>query len=364
MKKSKTSALRFNESKMVKVKKLGILLEKTKHSFESEGVLNPAVIKVGETIHLFYRAVAKDNYSTIGYCTLSSPMKVKSRNKKPLLVPQTGYEFQGLEDPRIVQIEGIFYLTYTAYDGTNAMGALATSLDLVNWKKEGLLVPKLTYDEFIHFAAIKGPIQEKYIRFNAYQKNSENQTQKIYIWNKNLVLFPRKIDGKFHLLHRVKPDIQIVMSIDKLTDLTVEFWQNYFSKFNHSIVLTPKHEHEASYIGSGCPPIETEDGWVIIYHGVHDSVTGYIYSACAALLDLKNPTKEIARLPYPLFFPEKEWELTGAVNNVCFPSGAILEDETLYIYYGAADERIAVASLSIKELLKELASNKTNDHEK
>lgn len=76
------------------------------------------------------------------------------------------------------------------------------------------------------------------------------------------------------------------------------------------------------------------------------------------MLDLNNPEKELARLPYPLFFPEKEWELKGEVNNVCFPTGAILENDTLYIYYGAADERIAVASLSIKELLNELTSNK------
>jgi predicted GH43/DUF377 family glycosyl hydrolase len=91
---------------------------------------------------------------------------------------------------------------------------------------------------------------------------------------------------------------------------------------------------------------------------VHDTIKGYVYSACAALLDLKNPQKEIARLPYPLFYPEKEWELKGEVNNVCFPTGAVAEDDTLYIYYGAADERIAVASVSVKELLAELALNK------
>ena len=116
--------------------------------------------------------------------------------------------------------------------------------------------------------------------------------------------------------------------------------------------------NEINYIGGGCPPIETKDGWLLIYHGVHDTVNGYVYSACAALLDLENPQKEIARLPYPLFFPEKEWELKGEVNNVCFPNGAVVVDDTLYIYYGAADERIGVASLSLSELLKELLFNK------
>ena len=148
------------------------------------------------------------------------------------------------------------------------------------------------------------------------------------------------------------------MEIERLEDLTINFWQNYFLKFDEHIVLALKYDHEVSYIGSGCPPIETADGWLLIYHGVHDTVNGYVYSACAALLDLDNPCVEIARLPYPLFFPEKKWELKGEVNNVCFPTGSILEGDILYIYYGAADERIAVASMSLIELLSELKKNK------
>ncbi len=343
---------------MVTVNKLGILLQKTTNRFESEGVLNPAVIKAGNTIHLFYRAVTKDNYSTIGYCKLSAPMVVQSRNDTPLLFPQSPYEFQGLEDPRIVKIEDTYYLTYTAFNGTNALGALAISKDLVHWEKKGIIVPRITYEEFKHFAESKGTIHDKYVRFNNYPKSRDKQDQKSFLWDKNLIFFPRKIDNKFYFMHRIKPDIQLVEKVEKLEDLTTDFWQNYFSRFDENIVLSPKHHHEVSYIGGGCPPIETTDGWLIIYHGVHDTVKGYVYSACAALLDLKNPQKELARLPYPLFFPEKEWEIEGEVNNVCFPTGAVLDDDTLYIYYGAADRRIAVATVSLKELLAELTLNK------
>lgn len=342
---------------MIKINKLGILLEKTDNYFENEGVLNPGVIKVGDTIHLFYRAVTKDNYSTIGYCKLSAPMKVQTRSDKPVLVPQSNYEFQGLEDPRIVEIEGTYYLSYTAFNGINALGALASSTDLVNWKKHGVIVPQITYEEFKHFTEAQGTLHEKYIRFNDYQKSHEKQDRKIFLWDKNLLFFPRKIGNKFCFLHRIKPDIQIVVALEKLEDLTIEFWQNYFFNFNEFVVLSPKFDHEVSYIGSGCPPIETKEGWLLIYHGVHDTISGYVYSACAALLDLDKPQKEIARLPYPLFFPEKKWELEGEVNNVCFPTGTILEDDTLYIYYGAADERIAVASVSLTELLAELKLN-------
>lgn len=343
---------------MINVNKHGIILHKTDLAFESMGVLNPAIIKVNNKIQMFYRAVAKDNYSTIGHCTLSTPTEVDVRDESPLLFPQAEYEFQGLEDPRIVFIEDTFYMTYTAYNGINALGALATSKDLIKWSKHGIIVPQITFEEFRHFTETAGRINEKYIRFNDYQDNHAKHDRKVLLWDKNLIFFPRKINNKFCFLHRIRPDIQIVVEIEKLEDLTIEFWQNYFIHFDEHVILSSKYDHEVSYIGGGCPPIETDAGWLLIYHGVHDTVKGYVYSACAALLDINNPQKELARLPYPLFVPEKEWELKGEVNNVCFPTGAILEGDTLYIYYGAADERIAVASLSITELLAELDSNK------
>lgn len=339
---------------MIKVNKLGILLSKTDRSFECDGVLNPGVIKVGKTIHVFYRAVAKGNFSTIGYCTLSSPTEVETRHEEPLLVPQAAYEFQGLEDPRVVQIEDTIYMSYTAYDGHNALGALATSKDFIHWFKHGIIVPQITYEEFKSLTQSGDDIPEKYERYNDYSTSHDKQGRLLFLWDKNLILFPRKIKEQFYFLHRIKPDIQIIVAVKSLEDLTTAFWKKYFAHFEDYIVLAPKYEHEVSYIGCGCPPIETEIGWLLIYHGVHDTIHGYVYSACAALLDVENPGKEIARLPYPLFFPEKEWELKGEVNNVCFPTGAIVENDVLFIYYGAADERIAIASLSLPELLLEL----------
>jgi predicted GH43/DUF377 family glycosyl hydrolase len=87
---------------------------------------------------------------------------------------------------------------------------------------------------------------------------------------------------------------------------------------------------------------------------VQETDKGYVYSACAALLDLNDPTKEISRLPYPLFSPEYEWELKGEVNNVVFPTGTAVFGETLFIYYGAADSHIACASLKLSVLVDEL----------
>lgn len=338
---------------MIAIKKEGILLNKTELGFENEGVLNPAVISDSNGIHLFYRAVAKGNYSSIGYCKFTSPLVVGERDDFPILFPQCDYETHGVEDPRVTKIDDMYYLTYTGFDGVNALGVLALSEDLLRWHKYGVIVPQITYDEFIRLASAKGMLNEKYVRFNDPKHILERDGKKVFIWDKNVIFFPRRINGKLTFLHRIKPDIQLV-SVCELKELTTEFWQHYFLHLHHNIVLSVKHPHEVSYIGGGCPPIETEYGWLLIYHGVHDEVNGYVYNACAALLDLENPLKEIARLPYPLFKPEEEWELKGEVNNVCFPTGALVVEDALYIYYGAADSQIACASLSLSALLQEL----------
>ena len=343
---------------MIAVNKEGVILEKTELVFENEGVLNPAAIREGNFVHVFYRAVSIGNHSSIGYCRLDGPLKVQHRDVKPLIVPEFDYESHGVEDARIVKIEGTYYLTYTAFDGVNALGCLATSTDLIHFEKKGILVPKITYEEFNDLAETSDTIHEKYFRFNQHIGILEKDGIKMLVWDKNFIFFPRKIGGKFYFMHRIRPEIQTVVGIEKLEDLTPEFWKDYFLKFNDFILLTPKYDHEISYVGGGCPTIETPIGWLIIYHGVKDSIEGYVYSACAALFNLENPEIEIARLPYPLFKPEYKWELKGEVNNVCFPTGAAVFEDTLYIYYGAADERIACASIVLSDLLNELLLNK------
>lgn len=158
-------------------------------------------------------------------------------------------------------------------------------------------------------------------------------------------------------MHRIKPEIQLV-AIENLEDLTPEFWEDHFRYFDFHILLRSRYSHESSYIGAGCPPIETPNGWLLIYHSVYDTPDGYVYSACAALLDLDNPTVEIARLPYPLFTPETNYELSGIVNRVCFPTGTALFGNRLYIYYGAADKYVACASTNLQDLIHELIKNK------
>jgi len=345
---------------MIKVKKEGILLKKTHFEFENEGVLNPAVIREGDNVHLFYRAVRKGNHSSIGYCRLDGPLTVSERWSKPFMVPEFDYEIHGVEDARIVKIDDTFYMTYTAYDGTNARGALATSKDLMHFKKQGMVVPLITYAEFVFLAETAGKVDENYYRNHKFYYQKADPEKKMMLWDKNVIFFPRKINGNLVFLHRIRPGIQIV-AVKSLQELTKEYWEKYFLDLQNHIVLDPVYPHESCYIGSGCPPIETEHGWLLIYHGVEETHHGIVYSACAALLDLHDPSKELARLPYVLFSPEYEWELHGEVNNVVFPTGTALFGNTLFIYYGAADTHIACASVKLPELLAELLTYTAKD---
>lgn len=345
---------------MINVKKEGILLSITGLEFENESVLNPAAIREGDNVHLFYRAVRSGNHSSIGYCKLDGPLTIVNRWEKPLISPEFEYESHGVEDARIVKIDDLYYFTYTAYDGTNARGAYAIGKDFMNLKKRDILAPPITYARFVSLVESAGKVNENYyLNHNFYYKESDPE-KKMLLWDKNIVFFPKKINGKITFLHRIRPGIQLV-SVNDLNELTKEFWKDYFMNLQNHIVMDPLYSHESNFIGSGCPPIETEHGWLLIYHGVEGTEEGLVYSACAALLDLENPLILKARLPYALFSPEFEWERKGEVNNVVFPTGSSLFGDTLYIYYGAADTHIGCASISITELLKELLTNNTKN---
>src|SRR5690606_929887 len=341
----------------MQVHKLGVILSKRDLNFEIEGVLNPAVIFANDFIHMFYRAVAADNYSSIGYCCFDTNLQIKSQSNIPILVPESDFEHHGIEDPRIVKIEDIYYLTYTAYDGINALGALASSNNLIDFEKRGIIVPQISYFEFSRQTIKNKNLGDKYHRYNFHDGLEYIDNKKVLVWDKNIVLFPRKINGQFVFLHRIRPDIQIGF-VDEIENLNGSYWEEYMNQFDQHIVLKPKYPHESSYIGAGCPPIETKQGWLLIYHGVQDSINGYIYSACAALLDIKNPSIVLSRLKIPLFTPQSDYETIGIVNNVCFPTGTYLDENDLYIFYGAADERIATVSVNIESLIAELLENK------
>jgi len=339
---------------MLAIKKEGIILRPTKLEFECNGVLNPACIKVGNNVHMFYRAVRTGNHSSIGYCKLEGPLKVVERAKKPIIFPEHSYDCKGTEDPRIVNIDGLYYLTYIAYDGKNVRIVYATSKDLKKWDKKGVISPDITYDEAEDLFRTCGKLKDRYFLFESFYKDKVGKD--VLLWDKDAILFPKKINGKYVLLHRVLPDIQIIY-FNKFKDLTLNFWKNHFKRLCDHIVLESKHWFETRNIGGGCPPIETDEGWLLIYHAVDDMDAGKTYRAGVALLDKKNPQKVIGHLRDPLFTPDEKWECKGVVNRVVFPTGTAIFGKRLYIYYGAADKYVAVASVNLKELINKLLTS-------
>jgi predicted GH43/DUF377 family glycosyl hydrolase len=345
--------------------KHGVILEKTERTFEALGVLNPAVYQDGNTVHLFYRAAKRGNFSTIGYCRLEGPATIVERHTEPIFEPEYIYEIHGVEDPRITKIGDTFYMTYVTYDGINASGALATSKDLVKFKKKGIITPRFMLHEFTSYIRnhLMNPCVAKILAFNTARNYPLTETMKehLLVWDKNVVLFPKKINGKFVGLHRLFPSIQI-FSYEKKSELTPEYWKAYLKNLPDHIVMEPKYDHETSHIGPGAPPVETPDGWLLIYHSAEKREKGLVYHASAVLLDLENPQKIIGRLPKPIITPAEYYERHGYVNYVVFPTGTAIFDDRLYIYYGAADDKIAVASLNLNDLLTELKQHPHEDN--
>lgn len=335
----------------IKVKKLGVILEPTHRPFESRAVLNPGCYQDGQFVHLFYRAIDSDNRSSIGYAKLKGPTRVMQRLKMPLISRSYSYESAGVEDARIVKLGKTFYLTYVAHDGKNALTAYATTRDLKKFSKKGIISPLVTYDRS---AALfkKGKLKDRYFMFEAYYEESAGQD--ILLWFKDVFLFPRKFKGRFAMLARILPDIHIIFfkSFKQLKDRG--FWKKYLRRLASHVVLENKYWFESRNIGGGAPPIYTRDGWLLIFHTVSETNKAKIYYASAALLDKKNPRKVIGRLNAPLFSPDQEWEKKGFVDNVVFPTGTAIFGKYLYIYYGAADKRIAVAKVELETLLKKL----------
>jgi predicted GH43/DUF377 family glycosyl hydrolase len=327
---------------VLKIKNEGIILEKTSLNFEAKGVLNPACIKVGDIVHMFYRAISKDDISSIGYCQLRNNNVIK-RLDEPVLFPEYDYEKRGIEDPRIIFLGGLYYMTYTAYDGKNAMIAYATSRDLINFKKGGIISPKITYEEADKIFK-KTNIGKKYEYFERiYEKNFGHE---VLLWDKDACLFPKKINNKYALLHRILPSIQISYFND-FSELGTVYWEKYLKKINDFAVIDPELSFENEYVGTGCPPLETKFGWLLIYHCVERINNNLQYHSSAALLDIKKPQIVLNRLKKPLFSPLEDWEKVGNVSNVVFPTGNIITDNRLYIYYGAADKLIASKSVEL-----------------
>ncbi|MFH0854288.1 MAG: pesticidal protein Cry7Aa, partial [bacterium] len=172
---------------MVQIKDEGIILEASNLPFENEAVLNPTCIEANGITHMFYRAVRKgDLVSSIGYCQIDENGKVVNRLDHPILVPEHDFEKKGIEDPRVVFLDGIYYLFYTVYDGKNAMIAYATSEDLAHFEKHGIISAQFTYDEAEDLFR-QSKVRERYQMFESMLKDRLGKD--VFLWEKDAFIF-------------------------------------------------------------------------------------------------------------------------------------------------------------------------------
>ena len=296
-----------------------IITPDTGQPWEVGGTFNPSAIAVDGVIHLLYRAVDAGGTSRLGYARSFDGRTISERSRTAVLEPSANWEEFGCEDPRITNLQGSFYVTYTAYSPRGPRIALASTQDFSHFTKYGIVGPD--------------------------------------VHDKDCVLFSELIDGKVALLHRVDGKIQVAYfaSLDEL-EHPKDYWGGYMKDLASVEVIRPRFYWETRKVGSGPPPIKTPNGWLLIYHGVS---TDRVYRAGALLLDLDNPKKVIARTREPILQPETESERLGIVANVVFPAGAVVQEKQLLVYYGAADRVCCAASAPLDEFIEELQSEKT-----
>ncbi|HSN47852.1 MAG TPA: hypothetical protein VLR29_03740, partial [Flavobacterium sp.] len=233
---------------MIKVEKHGIILNPTQKEFERKGVFNPGIYQEGDTVHILYRALQEGDFSSIGYAKTKGPLKVVERRDQPIIDAEFDYEKEGVRDARVVKIEDTYYVTYNSYDGMNTLGSLATSTDLVHFKKHGVITPQINYEEYKNYVtnAKNAKLNPKYLfYYNFFLEIGAVADKHRLLSDKDVVLFPRKINGKFAMLHRIWPGIQIAY-FDDWKDLTPEYWKNYFENLIDFIVLDPKGPFEVN----------------------------------------------------------------------------------------------------------------------
>lgn len=295
--------------------------------WESKATFNPGAIYEEGKVHLVYRAMSEDNTSVLGYAASKDGFTFNERLDEPIYVPREDFEKKlvpggnsGCEDPRLTKLDDTVYMCYTAFNGKSEPRAALTSISCAdfltrrwNWAKPVLISPPGFMD-------------------------------------KDAALFPKKIKGKFAILHRIGTSIWLDL-VDSLS-----FAEGQWIK-GTVIMSSRKESPPAEKIGISSPPIETKWGWLLLYHVVskdENRSSKRHYYVKAALLDINDPTCVIACGKTALLKPEMPYEREGQVADVVFPCGAVVINDRLFVYYGGADTVIGVATVKLTELVQSL----------
>lgn len=345
VRKNKKNAVKNIALVLERFKSNPILTPNPKNWWETKAVFNPAALYIGNKVHILYRAIGETDVSVLGYASTSDGLHIQERLDKPVYSPREPFEgvnppyphfsgqpyspyisggggMGGCEDPRLTRIDDQVYMTYVAYDGRNpprvALSSIPTD-DFLNkrwnWKKPVLISPP-------------------------------------HIVDKNACILPEKIGGKYVIFHRVYPNILI----DFVDDLEFDGKTRWLTGQYEIPIRTSSSYWDSHKVGAGPPPLKTKYGWLLIYQAVGCN-DGYRYKIGAMLLDMKDPTKVLARSRKPILEPSARYENDGWKAGVVYPCGAAIINEHLYVYYGGADSVVCVASVKLNGFIEELATN-------
>ena len=358
---NKKSSKKVSPKIKIEKKESGLKLKKTvnnpiikprAYSWESEAVFNPGAVNVGGRIHLFYRALGNDGVSRFGYASSIDGINFKERLTYPVYSMKNSEEMKrhwpftspafpiysmnffasgggwgGCEDPRAVLMDGIIYLTFNVFNLNNGWKWDSMRVAVISIKEKDLLNKKWTWQNFSYLSHL-----------------GDRQ--------KNWVLFPEKINGKFVIFHNLDkgdPNKVFVSYVDKLDTSetpTVKDAPDPQVLPDH-IVAWHKRTRSAA-----APPIRTKDGWLLLYHAM-DKDNSDRYKLGAMLLDLGDPEKILYRAQYPILEPD-EWYENDWKPGIIYASGAVIKNGELFVYYGGSDKFICAASINLDELLKSI----------
>lgn len=295
------------------------------HVWESKYTFNAGAIYAGGKVHVLYRAMGDDDTSVLGYALSQDGLHIDERLREAVYVPREAFEmkyhpgFSGCEDPRLTRLGDTIYMCYTAYDGVNPP-RIALSTIKVN-------------DLFV----------------KSWNWSTPRLISSPGVDDKDSCVVSEKINNRYVVFHRLPPCIWV----DFVSDL--DFGDNRWIG-GHPLMGPRTNSWDNLKIGLNGPPEKTEDGWLLLYHGV--SREDMKYRMGVALLDLNNPLKVIARLQNPIFEPVAWYENEGYRAGTVFSNGQVIKDGVLYVYYGGADQYLGVATAPIKNILDSLKRGK------
>ncbi len=291
--------------------------------YPANAVFNPGAIEHNGDTLLLTRVEGFDGFSHFTIARSKDGIKDWKIDSKPTLTPDPDSypeEIWGIEDARIVHLDEIdeYAIVYTSYSSGGPLVSLILTKDFTTFRRQGIITPPE---------------------------------------DKDGSLFPRRVNGRWVLIHRPLP-----ATMSAKANIWISYSPDLKHWGDHTVILEAREGGwwDAMKIGLGPQPIETPEGWLMIYHGVRHTASGCIYRVGLALFDLDDPSKLISRCRGWVFGPKEEYERVGDVGYVTFPSGVIHDKKTdvLRVYYGAADTNVALATAKLQDVLDYIKSNR------